>query len=192
MMATRLTWLAVLLLMAKPLFAQAPSLLEAAGRYAVVSQGSSIAFTVSALSGPGIRGRFARFDGAIDIPADRIERSQVVITIYPDSVVTGERRVDAFLKSDAVFDAVRERTIVFHSARVIRTGPDTATIEGSLTARGRTFRETFHARLAEFRPGIIRFHVSGKVLRSRYGMDVGTPLYSNVVDFNMDLAVRRR
>jgi polyisoprenoid-binding protein YceI len=91
-----------------------------------------------------------------------------------------------------VFDAVRERAIVFRSARVIRTGPDTATIEGSLTARGRTFRETFHARLAEFRPGIIRFHVSGKVLRSRYGMDVGTPLYSNVVDFNMDLAVRRR
>ncbi|TIQ53780.1 MAG: polyisoprenoid-binding protein, partial [Mesorhizobium sp.] len=28
-------------------------------------------------------------------------------------------------------------------------------------------------------------------LRSRYGMDVGTPIYSNVVDFDMTLTGRR-
>ncbi|RWB26073.1 MAG: polyisoprenoid-binding protein, partial [Mesorhizobium sp.] len=39
--------------------------------------------------------------------------------------------------------------------------------------------------------GTIRFHVTGQVLRSRYGMDVGTPIYSNVVDFDMTLTGRR-
>jgi polyisoprenoid-binding protein YceI len=33
----------------------------------------------------------------------------------------------------------------------------------------------------------VTFHVTGKVLRSPYGMDVGTPIYSNVVDFDMNL-----
>lgn len=33
---------------------------------------------------------------------------------------------------------------------------------------------------------------SSKVLRSRYGMDVGTPLCSDVADFDMDLACTRR
>jgi polyisoprenoid-binding protein YceI len=39
--------------------------------------------------------------------------------------------------------------------------------------------------------GVVAFHVTGKVLRSRYGMDVGTPIYSNVVDFDMTLVGRR-
>ena len=34
--------------------------------------------------------------------------------------------------------------------------------------------------------------ITGKVLRSRYGMDVGTPIYSNVVDFDMDFSAARR
>ncbi|MFA6157909.1 MAG: polyisoprenoid-binding protein, partial [Mesorhizobium sp.] len=39
--------------------------------------------------------------------------------------------------------------------------------------------------------GTIKFHVTGRVLRSRYGMDVGTPIYSNIVDFDMTLTGKR-
>lgn len=172
--------------------AAAVSLSEAAGRYLLSGADSSLAFTVPALSGPGIHGRFTQFSGIIDIAPDDIGRSQVVISIDPASVVAGERRIDAFLKSDAVFDVANENEIVFRSTSVRRTGDDTATIEGTLTARGRTFRETFTVTLAAFTATAIRFHVTGKLLRSRYGMDVGTPIYSNVVDFDMDLTARRR
>jgi polyisoprenoid-binding protein YceI len=32
---------------------------------------------------------------------------------------------------------------------------------------------------------MIGFTVSGRILRSHYAMDVGTPIYSNVVEFDM-------
>lgn len=192
-MALRAAFIMLLLLPATPFqVAAAPSLSEAAGRYVIVASGSRLAFTVSAVSGPGINAQFARFDGTIDIPASSVERARVTITIYPDSVTSGEKRIDDFLKSNAVFDTQNEQAITFHSTRVGRTGEDTAIIEGNLTARGRTFRETFSATLTEAQRGGLRFHVRGQVFRSRYGMDVGTPLYSNVVDFDMDLSSQRR
>ena len=191
-MPTPVIAVVILLLLGAPSRAQVPSLSEAAGRYSLVAGGSSLSFMVSAVGGPGIRGRFMRFDGNIDITADNVERARVTITIYPESVTTGQARIDDFLKSDAIFDTQNEKAITFVSTHITRTGEDTAVIEGNLTARGRTFGETFHVRLAEFRGTGIRFHVQGQVYRSRYGMDVGTPLYSNVVDFDMDLAAARR
>ena len=167
------------------------SLSDAAGRYAITPQGSSLAFAVGAVSGPGIRGRFLRFNGNINIDPGNVERSSVRIVIFPDSVATGEARVENFLRSDAVFDAARQNAITFRSTRVTRTGDDTATIEGQLTARGKTFPQTFRARLDGLRGRQIQFHVAGKIMRSPYGMDVGTPIYSNVVDFDMSLKGNR-
>ncbi|MGH6762151.1 MAG: YceI family protein [Phyllobacterium sp.] len=163
------------------------SLSDAAGRYAITPDGSSLAFAIAAVSGPGIRGRFVRFNGNINIDPKDVERSTVRIVIFPDSVATGEARMERFLRSDAVFDVARQNAITFRSTRVTRTGADTATIEGQLTARGKTFRQTFNARLDGLRGSRIRFHVQGRIMRSPYGMDVGTPIYSNVVDFNMSL-----
>ncbi|TIW17389.1 MAG: polyisoprenoid-binding protein, partial [Mesorhizobium sp.] len=120
-----------------------------------------------------------------------VGRSKVDLTIYPESVGTGQGRIDAFLRSDAVFDSANSPEIQFRSTNVTRTGDTTAVVTGRLTARGKTFPEKFTAELDGLKSGTIKFHVTGKVLRSRYGMDVGTPLYSNVVDFNMTLMGRR-
>ncbi|TIR16892.1 MAG: polyisoprenoid-binding protein, partial [Mesorhizobium sp.] len=95
------------------------------------------------------------------------------------------------LRSDAVFDAANNPEIQFRSTSVKRTGDTSALVTGRLTARGKTFSEKFTAELAGLKAGTIRFHVTGKVLRSRYGMDVGTPIYSNVVDFDMTFTGRR-
>jgi polyisoprenoid-binding protein YceI len=38
----------------------------------------------------------------------------------------------------------------------------------------------------------IGFNVSGNIYRSRYAMDVGTPIYSNVVRFDMTIEGQRR
>src|SRR5690606_717706 len=110
----------------------------------------------------------------------------------PASVSTGQQRVDAFLKSNAVFDAANEKQIVFRSSSVQRAGLDGAVVKGRLTARGKSAAETFRVTLESFSRGAATFHVTGKVFRSRYGMDVGTPIYSNVVDFDMRFVARRR
>ena len=60
-----------------------------------------------------------------------------------------------------------------------------------LTARGVSHEETFRATLIRRDGDRVAFHVTGRVLRSPYGMDVGTPIYSNVVTFDMTLVGRR-
>jgi polyisoprenoid-binding protein YceI len=171
--------------------ASAVALSDAAGRYAISPSGSSIHFSIGKMGGGGLNGAFGRFQGSIRIDGADIGRSRVDITIFPESVGTGEGRVDAFLKSDAVFDAARARQISFRSTGVTRTGDNTAIVTGQLTARGHTSTEKFQAQLQGLKNGQLRFHVSGKVLRSRYGMDVGTPIYSNIVDFEMEFTARR-
>ena len=167
------------------------SLGEAAGRYTIGTGGSAIRFSIAKLGGGGLTGAFARFSGTIRIDGADVGHSTVEITIFPDSVGTGQGRIDAFLRSDAVFDSANAPRIVFRSTSVKRTGDTTATVTGRLTARGKSSPEVFTARLASLKGGAVAFHVTGKVLRSRYGMDVGTPIYSNVVDFDMTLAGRR-
>ncbi|MEI9426990.1 YceI family protein [Mesorhizobium sp. Cs1299R1N3] len=164
---------------------------DAAGNYTISQAGSAIRFTIGKAGGGGFDGAFARFKGTIRIDNKDVGRSKVDLTIYPESVGTGQGRIDAFLRSDAVFDAANSPEIQFRSTGVTRTGDTTAIVTGRLTARGKTFPEKFTAELDGLKGGTIKFHVTGKVLRSRYGMDVGTPLYSNVVDFDMTLTGKR-
>lgn len=172
-------------------FAASPDLSAVDGRYGIRAQESRIAFQVRSISGPGVSGNFGRFSGRIVIVGRDVSQSSVSITIVPDSVQARDRRVEAFLKSEAVFDAANENSITFRSTRVTRKGDASAVVEGVLTARGRQHAETFNVSLAGASGSTLRFHITGQVLRSRYGMDVGTPLYSNVVDFDMDVVAAR-
>lgn len=172
-------------------FAQAVALSDAAGRYALSPSGSTIRFAIGKVGGGGLNGAFGQFKGTIRIDGSDIAHSRVDITIFPASVGTGEGRVDAFLKSDAVFDVANSREISFRSTSVQRTGDSSAMITGQLTARGRTNSEKFVAELQNMSGGQIRFHVSGQVFRSRYQMDVGTPIYSNIVAFDMEFTGHR-
>lgn len=171
--------------------AWAVALSDAAGRYAISKNGSSIRFVIGKAGGGGLNGAFGRFEGTIRIDGGDIGRSRVDLTIYPESVGTGEGRIDAFLRSDAVFDVANSRQITFRSTSVQRTGDKSAVVTGQLTARGNSSTEKFAVELQGMNGGQIRFHVSGKVLRSRYQMDVGTPLYSNIVAFDMQFTGRR-
>lgn len=191
-MAARTVLFSLLALGLGPLGASAaPELSEVAGHYVVSPKDSRIAFTVPSVGGAGVSGRFGKFSGHFDIDGKDLARSNVRITIFPQSVSTGEKRVEDFLRSDAVFDAANSPEITFTSTRVNRTGDSTAVIEGRLTARGRSNGETFNAKLDQAGKGTISFHVDGKILRSRYHMDAGTPIYSNVVKFDMTLVGKR-
>jgi polyisoprenoid-binding protein YceI len=184
--------LAAILLLSLPIrsWAAVADLKDAAGHYAITPAGSSLAFAVDSVAGKGISGKFTQYSGSIVIDGD-IGRSSVRITIVPASVETGQDRVDAFLKSNAVFDVASEDAISFRSSSIRRTGESTAIIAGMLTARGRSKPATFQAELEGMSKSAISFHVTGKVLRSPYDMDVGTPIYSNVVQFDMRLKAKR-
>lgn len=162
-----------------------------AGRYRI-APASTIAFTVPQVGGGGIAGRFMEFSGSIDLHPEAVARSVVSFTLKPASVTTGQARVDAFLRSDAVFDAAAFPAITFRSSRVTPDGDEGAIVAGVLTAHGIAHPETFHVELLRQEPRGVDFHVVGKILRSRYGMDIGTPIYSNVVSFDMVVKGERR
>ena len=161
-----------------------------AGRYDI-SPASDIRFSVAQVGGGGLTGSFAKFDGAFDLHPSDISRSRVLIKLSPAAVVTGQQRSEAFLRSPAVFDASDFPVITFRSIRVVPDGADSAVIDGMLTARGVSHEERFTATLVRHDGTRVAFHVTGKVLRSPYGMDVGTPIYSNVVKFDMTLVGQR-
>ena len=170
--------------------ARAEALADTAGHY-VMDPSSTIAFSVAQVGGGGIEGRFPEFSGTFDINARDFTKSRVDFALRPGSIVTGQPRITNFLKSSAVFDAADFPVIRFRSFRIERTSANTAEIHGLLTARGKTLEATFTATLAGHKPGSIVFHVTGMVYRAPYGMDVGVPIYSNVVQFDMMLRGRR-
>ncbi|WP_429123014.1 YceI family protein [Ensifer sp. 4252] len=171
--------------------ASAPQLSDAAGSYGITGA-SRVRFSVAQVGGGGIVGDFGKFSGNFRIDGSNIARSSVEFTLYPESVETGESRVEEFLKSSAVFDSATYRTVTFRSTSVKQTGPDTAAVEGTLTARGKTRKERFSVKLTDWNSRSISFMIRGSIFRSPYGMDVGTPIYSNVVEFDMNIKGQKR
>ena len=173
--------------------ARADLLLEqAAGRYVIEPGRSKLGFSVSQVGGGGIKGVFKTFSGSFLIDGGDISRSEVSISVDPGSVDTGAERVDAFIRGKAVFDAKRKPPVRFRTTKVTRTGDDTARIDGLLNARGIDKPAHFDIRLLERRGRRITFRVTGTVRRAPYDMQIGYPIYSNKVDFDMVFTGRRR
>lgn len=169
----------------------APDLSQAAGTYNI-SGSSQVRFSVDQVGGGGINGTFTKFSGRFRIDGGSVGASTVSFTLYPQSVSTPDQRMADFLRSSAVFDASSYPTVTFRSTSVRQTGDSTAVVDGMLTARGVTHREQFAVRLQALKGNSIAFNVSGNVYRSRYRMDVGVPIYLNVVKFNMDIRGQRQ
>lgn len=186
------TLLAIGLLMLLAVIATRADTLSALhGRY-VIDSSSRIAFSVAQVGGGGIDGAFSRFSGSFDLRPDDIARSSVNFSLQPESVVTDQPRVESFLRSAAVFDAAVYPVITFRSTAVRQQGSNRAVIQGVLTARGIAHRETFEATLVKRQGRTIAFHVVGDMMRSPYGMDIGTPIYSNIARFDMMLNGQRQ
>jgi polyisoprenoid-binding protein YceI len=170
--------------------ARADALTESAGKYQV-QPSSQVNFAVAQVGGGGIKGAFGTFSGWFSLSAKGIGQSRVEFTLMPESVATKDRRIANFLRSSAVFDAANFPQVLFKSTKVTQLSETSARIDGALTARGITKPVSFEASLGKRDGRFISFHVTGNVRRSPFGMDVGTPIYSNDVQFDMVLDGKR-
>jgi polyisoprenoid-binding protein YceI len=186
---TRLAF-ALALLIALPFSARTETLGALAGTYRV-DPASRIAFTVAQLGGQAIEGRFTRFSGRFRLAGEDVSAASVEFTLAPASVVAADPRIEGFIKSASVFDVEAHPAVTFRSTAVRRTGENTATIRGRLTAKGITRDTTFTIRYDGRAGRGLKFHVNGKMSRAMFNMDVGTPIYSNMVVLDMDLIGRR-
>jgi len=107
---------------------------------------STIGFTVHQFLGI-THGKFAKFDGKIEIDREHPEKSSVVARIDIRSIDTGIVKRDNHLRSAEFFNVAKFPEMTFKSGRVRQTGQQSGDIFGDLTMHGVTKPITLHVKL---------------------------------------------
>ncbi len=118
----------------------------ASGTYKFDQSRSTIGFTVHQFLGT-THGKFAKFEGKIDIDREHPEKSSVVAKIDVRSIDTGIVKRDNHLRSAEFFNVAKFPEITFKSGRVRQTGQQSGDIFGDLTMHGVMKPVTLHVKL---------------------------------------------
>lgn len=103
--------------------------------YAIDKAHSEVTFQVRHLL-TKVRGRFSDFTGTVRFDEDQPEHSLVSLTIDAATVDTNNADRDQHLRSEDFLAVDSYPTITFTSSRIVRTGPDSYDVTGTLTIRG--------------------------------------------------------
>jgi polyisoprenoid-binding protein YceI len=96
---------------------------------------SGINFSIRHMVVSKVRGRFAKYAGAIALDEGDITRSTVEMTIDASSIDTGTPQRDAHLRSPDFFDVEKFPELRFRSNRIEKVGDDAYRVVGELTIR---------------------------------------------------------
>ena len=108
--------------------------------------GSTIGFSVHQFLGT-TRGKFAKFNGRINVDREHPENSSVTAQIDVRSIDTRIKKRDDHLRSAEFFNVEKFPQITFKSRNVKQTGPQSGDILGDLTMHGVTKPVTLHVKL---------------------------------------------
>ena len=122
----------ILVLIVAALAVGANSAVPATESYKFDQVGSSIGFAVHQFLGT-TNGKFAKFEGKIDLDREHPENSSVVVRIDVRSIDTGIQKRDNHLRSPEFFNVHEFPEIIFKSRSVKQTGPQSADIAGEFT-----------------------------------------------------------
>jgi polyisoprenoid-binding protein YceI len=107
---------------------------------------STIGFSVRQFLGT-THGKFARFNGRIDVNREHPQNSSVMAQIDVRSIDTRIKKRDDHLRSAEFFNVEKFPQITFKSRSVKQTGPQSGDIVGDLTMHGVTKSVTLHVKL---------------------------------------------
>ena len=110
--------------------------LPAAGTWSIDVSHSSVNFKVKHLGLAKTRGRFARFDGTVEVGDDPRD-TRIEVTIDADSIDTHDAKRDEHLRSADFLDVANHPQLIFRSTRVDGRD-DEWKLEGELTIAGIT------------------------------------------------------
>jgi polyisoprenoid-binding protein YceI len=108
--------------------------------------GSTIGFSVHQFLGT-THGKFAKFNGQIDVDREHPGNSSVTAQIDVRSIDTRIKKRDDHLRSAEFFNVEKFPQITFKSRSVKQTGPQSGDILGDLTIHGVTKPITLHVKL---------------------------------------------
>lgn len=176
------------------------SMLEAADKgnlYRVDITTSHITFNVKHFPFSKLEGSFNEFDGGLTMPADNSQTRQALFLVKVDSMDTGNRELDNYLKSTVFFDASKFPNIIFVSTGFEWINETTAKLYGELTLRGTTKPLVFNVNIdtkdsyrADEEQSVI-IKASAEIHRSEFGMHELSLLVSDTVRFNFKIEASR-
>jgi polyisoprenoid-binding protein YceI len=111
--------------------------LAPSGTYLLDPSHSQLLFSIAHLGLTDFYGRFDRLSGTLNFDPKAPEKSGVAVTVDTTSVDTPSSGLNDELKG-TVFGVRAFPAAAFKSTAVVRTGPDTGRIEGTLTIKGVT------------------------------------------------------
>ncbi len=99
---------------------------------------SNLGFSVRHMVVSKVRGRFAKYSGAIHLDDDDLTRSVADVTIDAASIDTGVEQRDNHLRSADFFDVERFPELRFQTKRIEALGEERYRVVGDLTIRDAT------------------------------------------------------
>ena len=109
----------------------------AAVPYTFDSNHTRIAYAIDHMGLSVMQGRFARFEGSLDLNVDDLATSKVSVSIDVASIDSGVPKLDEHLQSPDFFDVAKFPKIEFVSSKVEGSG-NHFTVTGDLTVHGVT------------------------------------------------------
>lgn len=161
------------------------------GTYKFKSGDVDLQFSLKKLGGGQVQGRFADVSGSLVVNGKHPARSKIEVNVGLASVETGSKRMTGFLKSGAMFNVKKYPIARFVSTRVDVSSDTQAKVVGVLTLRGQSHPVTMTVDLLDGGGRKIRLSANGSFNRSRFGMNLGQPLYGNRVRLGMNLVGKR-
>lgn len=159
---------------------------------------TSLGFKVKHLGLAYIRGLFNEYEGEISLEEDSFQNSNISLTIFTDSINTGNDMRDNHLKTAEFFDVFAFPEMKFKSSSVKKNGENIYEIEGALTIRDITKTITLQAT----HPGITNdmygntvaiFHITGEIDRTEFGvawhnlLENGLAVVGKKIEFDMNI-----
>lgn len=186
----RVTRLAIWLLLFAPWVAPW-GVAQAQGVYAIDQRFGTIEFTVDHLGMFASHGTFQKFHGELTIDPARPDTTRVTVEVDANSVDMAWKEAVDMLRSSDYFDVAVHPMVRFISTSVTSQGPDRYAVAGMLEMRGVTKPQTLDAYLVGRHPDpangrdVAEFVVTGKLLRTAFGMVADQPFVSNVIDLRI-------
>jgi polyisoprenoid-binding protein YceI len=145
--------------------------------YIIAPSSTAISFSVDILGLTTAEGMFRNFTGSLTLDVEHPDLISVSISLDTGSAFMGWEPAESMVLGEAYLDAEHYPKIEFSSQSAVITGKDKIRMEGLLTLRGVSHRESFDAELVDRHfdsakgAEVADFAAIGSVHRSDYRME---------------------
>lgn len=149
-------------------------------------------FSVSHLGFSTMIGRFEKTTGKMSLDTAK-KTGSVEVTIDVNSLSTAHAKRDQHLKSPDFFNAAEFPTMTFKSTKVNFNGDKVASVDGNLTIMKTTKPVTLTITNSNCgvhpmnKKTVCGFDATGKIKRSEFGMNYGTPAIGDDVTLMLEV-----